>query len=67
MSGTTVAEDRESARRRLRRALDEFVVEGIRTNLDFHRRLVEHPDFIAGRLDTHFLERLPRPVRPAAV
>jgi acetyl-CoA carboxylase biotin carboxylase subunit len=52
------AEDRESARRRLRRALDEFVVEGIKTNLDFHRRLVDHPDFVAGRLDTRFLERL---------
>jgi acetyl-CoA carboxylase biotin carboxylase subunit len=52
------AEDRESARRRLRRALQEFVIEGIRSNLDFHRRLVEHPDFVEGRLDTHFLERM---------
>jgi acetyl-CoA carboxylase biotin carboxylase subunit len=51
------AEDREAARRRMRRALHEFVIEGIKTNLDFHRRLVDHPDFIAGRLDTHFLER----------
>ena len=51
------AEDREAAIRRLRRALDEFVVEGIKTNLPFHRKLCEHPDFIAGRLDTHFLER----------
>jgi acetyl-CoA carboxylase biotin carboxylase subunit len=51
------AEDRESARRRLRRALQEFVIEGIKSNLDFHRRLVDHPDFIAGRIDTHFLER----------
>jgi acetyl-CoA carboxylase biotin carboxylase subunit len=54
------AEDRESARRRLRRALQEFVIEGIKSNLDFHRRLVEHPDFIEGRLDTHFLERFSR-------
>src|SRR5262249_31550105 len=51
------AEDRESAIRRLRRALGEFVVEGIQTNLEFHRRLIDHPDFIQGRLDTHFLER----------
>ena len=51
------AEDRESAIRRMRRALQEFVVEGIKTNLSFHRRLMEHPDFVAGRLDTHFLER----------
>ena len=56
------AEDREAAIRRLRRALDEFVVEGqntgVRTNLPFLRRLVDHPDFIAGRLDTHFLGRM---------
>ena len=58
------AEDRESARRRLRRALQEFVVEGIKTNLEFHRRLVDHPDFIDGRLDTHFLERLASGGRP---
>jgi acetyl-CoA carboxylase biotin carboxylase subunit len=51
------AEDRDAAIRRLRRALDEFVVEGIKTNLPFHRRLCEHPDFVAGKLDTHFLER----------
>jgi acetyl-CoA carboxylase biotin carboxylase subunit len=51
------AEDRESAIRRMRRALGEFVVEGIKTNLTFHRRLMDHPDFVAGRLDTHFLER----------
>jgi acetyl-CoA carboxylase biotin carboxylase subunit len=51
------AEDRDAAIRRLRRALAEFVVEGIRTNLPFHRRLCENPDFIAGNMDTHFLER----------
>ena len=51
------AEDRESAIKRLRRALDEFVVEGIQTNLAFHRRLSDHSDFVQGRLDTHFLER----------
>ncbi len=51
------AEDRDAAIRRLRRALDEFVVEGIQTNLAFHRKLIDHPDFVEGRLDTHFLER----------
>jgi acetyl-CoA carboxylase biotin carboxylase subunit len=51
------AEDRESAIRRMRRALDEFVVEGVKTNLLFHRQLMDHPDFRAGNLDTHFLER----------
>ena len=51
------AEDRDAAIRRMRRALDEFVVEGVKTNLSFHRRLMDHPDFVAGKLDTHFLER----------
>jgi acetyl-CoA carboxylase biotin carboxylase subunit len=51
------AEDRQAAIRRLRRAIDEFVVEGVKTNLPFHRRLVDDPDFIAGDIDTHFLER----------
>jgi acetyl-CoA carboxylase biotin carboxylase subunit len=57
-----LAEDRESAIKRLRRALDEFVVEGVKTNLPFHRQLVQHPDFLAGRLDTHFIERLVEPI-----
>jgi acetyl-CoA carboxylase biotin carboxylase subunit len=60
------AEDRPAAIRRLRRALGEFVIEGIRSNLDFHRRLVRHPDYLAGDVDTHFLERLAAPPPPAA-
>ena len=51
------AEDRDACIRRLRRAVDEFVVEGVKTNLPFHRKLLDHPDFQAGKLDTHFLER----------
>ncbi len=53
--------DRAIAIRRLRRCLDEFVVEGIRTNIRFLRRVTEHPDFAAGDFDTHFLERLDAP------
>jgi acetyl-CoA carboxylase, biotin carboxylase subunit len=52
------AEDRTAAVKRLRRCLDEFIVEGIKTNIPFHRRLVDHPDFQAGRIDTHFLARM---------
>ncbi len=52
------AEDRPAAVRRLRRCLDEFIVEGIKTNIPFHRRLVDHPDFQAGKIDTHFLARM---------
>jgi acetyl-CoA carboxylase biotin carboxylase subunit len=59
------AEDRDAAIRRLRRALGEFVVEGIQTNLQFHRKLIDHPDFIEGRVDTHFLERFSTEEKPA--
>ncbi len=52
------ADTRPAAIARLRWALDEFVVEGIKTNVDFHKRLIQHPDFIAGRLDTHLVERM---------
>ncbi len=49
---------RESALRRARRCLDEFVIEGVRTNIPFHRRLIEHPDFCRGEFDTGFVERV---------
>jgi acetyl-CoA carboxylase, biotin carboxylase subunit len=52
------ADNRPAAVARLRRALSEFVVEGTKTNIAFFQRLIEHPDFIAGRLDTHLIERL---------
>jgi len=49
-------QDREQARRRMDRALSEFVLEGVRHNLAFHRWLVAHPEFIAGRLSTGFID-----------
>ncbi len=49
---------REEAIRRARRCLDEFVIEGIDTNLAFHRRLIRHPDFRRGSCDTGFVARL---------
>jgi len=55
------AENRPAALARLRRALAEFVVEGCKTNLDFHRRLLANADFVAGRLDTHLIERMGTP------
>jgi acetyl-CoA carboxylase biotin carboxylase subunit len=51
-------EDRATAVARLRRALYECVVEGIKTNIDFHRRICEHEDFLRARLDTRFVERI---------
>jgi acetyl-CoA carboxylase biotin carboxylase subunit len=49
------APNRAQAIARMRRALSEYVVTGIRTNLAFHERLFQHPDFVAGRYDTGFL------------
>ncbi len=50
------AEDRDRARRRMLRALDEYVLEGVANNIEFHRWLVGHPEFVAGRLSTRFLD-----------
>ncbi|RMH41167.1 MAG: acetyl-CoA carboxylase biotin carboxylase subunit [Deltaproteobacteria bacterium] len=49
--------DRPRALRRLRRCLDEFVVEGIQTNIPFFRRLLDDPDFLQNRVDTGFVGR----------
>ena len=53
--------DREQARRRLVRALDEFVLEGPHHNIAFHAWLALHPEFAAGNLSTRFLEEHWRP------
>jgi acetyl-CoA carboxylase biotin carboxylase subunit len=50
-------EDRKTAVARMRRALDEYQVRGIETNLAFHRRCVRHAEFIAGEFDTGFIGR----------
>ena len=50
--------DRAEAIGRMKRALEMFVVEGIKTSIPLHRRIIAHPDFAAGKLDTHFIERL---------
>jgi acetyl-CoA carboxylase, biotin carboxylase subunit len=52
------APTRPEAIARMRRALDMFVVEGIHTSIPLHQRILAHPDFIAGKFDTSFLERL---------
>ncbi len=49
--------DRAQALARLRRAIDEYQVAGVKTTLGFHRDLISHPAFIAGNLETRFLER----------
>jgi acetyl-CoA carboxylase biotin carboxylase subunit len=52
-------ETREQAIGRLKRALGEYFIGGIRTNLPLFRRILSEPDFIAGNTDTGFLARLP--------
>jgi len=50
--------DRAEAIARMQCALDGFVVEGIKTTIPLHKRILADPDFVAGKFDTHFLERL---------
>ena len=50
--------DREEALARTRRALDEFVIEGIKTTIPLHCRILDHADFQKGHVSTRFLERL---------
>jgi acetyl-CoA carboxylase biotin carboxylase subunit len=52
---------REEALARMRRALDECVVEGIKTTIPLHRRILDDPDFQKGRFSTTFLERFSSP------
>src|SRR6202790_1925535 len=52
------ASDRDQASNRLTRALDEYFVGGIKTNISLFRRIVSTPDFRAAKIDTGFLDRL---------
>jgi acetyl-CoA carboxylase, biotin carboxylase subunit len=52
------AETREDAIRRMARALDEYIIEGIKTTIFFHKRIMTNKDFIEGNVDTSFLERI---------
>jgi acetyl-CoA carboxylase biotin carboxylase subunit len=52
----TTAQTREEAINKMKRALDEFVIEGIKTTIPFHRQLMEHPDYLAGNYTTKFME-----------
>ncbi|MRR53564.1 MAG: acetyl-CoA carboxylase biotin carboxylase subunit [Deltaproteobacteria bacterium] len=52
------ADTREDAIRRMLRALDEYIIEGIKTTIPFHKRILSNKDFIEGNIDTGFLERM---------
>jgi len=52
----TTAQTRKEAIAKMRRALDEFVIEGIKTTIPFHRQLMDDPDYISGNYTTKFME-----------
>jgi acetyl-CoA carboxylase biotin carboxylase subunit len=52
----TTAQTREEAISKMRRALDEFVIEGVKTTIPFHRQLMDHPDYLDGNYTTKFME-----------
>jgi acetyl-CoA carboxylase biotin carboxylase subunit len=52
----TTAQTREEAINKMKRALDEFVIEGIKTTIPFHRQLMDEPDYVAGNYTTKFME-----------
>jgi len=52
------AETREDAIRRMARALDEYIIEGIKTTIFFHKRIMANKDFIEGNIDTSFLDKI---------
>jgi acetyl-CoA carboxylase biotin carboxylase subunit len=52
------ADTREEAIKRMARSLDEFIIGGIKTTIEFHQRIMNNKEFIEGDIDTGFLERL---------
>jgi len=52
----TTAQTREEAINKMKRALDEFVIEGVKTTIPFHRQLMDHPDYVSGNYTTKFME-----------
>lgn len=51
----TTAQTRDEAINKMKRALDEFVIEGIQTTIPFHRQLMDDPDYVAGNYTTAFM------------
>ena len=52
----TTAQTRQEAINKMKRALDEFHIEGIKTTIPFHRQLMDHPDYVAGNYTTAFMD-----------
>ena len=49
---------REEAIARMKRALEEIVIEGIATTIPFHRKVMEHPKYLRGDISTNFIEEM---------
>jgi acetyl-CoA carboxylase biotin carboxylase subunit len=49
--------DREEAIAKMNRALDEFVIGGIKTTIPFHKKILNDPDFLSGKVSTNFLDK----------
>ena len=56
--------NRDEAAARMTRALDELRVDGVKTSIAFHRRVMTHPAFLAGDLHTGFLQEHPELLSP---
>ena len=52
----STAQTREEAISKMKRALDEFIIEGIKTTIPFHSKLMQHTDYISGNYTTKFME-----------
>ena len=50
--------DRSEAIMKMRRALDEFIIDGVNTTIPFHKKVFSNPDFIGGTFNTSFLEKM---------
>ena len=57
--------DRQEAIARMCRTLEMSVIEGIRTTIPLHLKILNDPDFVAGRLSTHFMDRFQAVKRPS--
>jgi len=52
----THGKDRTQAIERMKRALEEYRISGVATNIEFHKAILSHPEFVAGHLSTHFID-----------
>jgi acetyl-CoA carboxylase biotin carboxylase subunit len=50
--------DRTEAIMKMRRSLDEFIIEGVNTTIPFHKKVLNDPDFINGDFNTNFIEKM---------